>query len=237
MLYLNIVFALQEKDKKDEMEKESSQSEMLQHMYEPANEEDNLDQALEEHMRDLCVLSKTIPSKCVALLNEEFELRTQSWETAVSSIAEPSNIDSEGFKLSFEEFDRCFRQYEECEEENSFPEEFDDLTQQCRNLIQLKKVQSGMGLNDTQELLYGGRRKREAENPLQPQETGKHITRPGFEDLPSLSSPISSKDSAMKKASSSKIPRRKKGHMTPVTPISRASSLRKKVLTKSAGKT
>ena len=34
---------------------------------------------LEEHMRDLCVLSKTIPAKCAALLNEELELGTPLW--------------------------------------------------------------------------------------------------------------------------------------------------------------
>ena len=95
----------------------------------------------------------------------------------------------------------------------SFLQELHDLAQQCRNLIQLKKVQSGMGLNDTQELLYSGKRRREAENASQPEEKGKHLTRPGCEDLPSLSSPTSNKNTSMKKASSSRIPRRKKGRV------------------------
>ena len=94
-----------------------------------------------------------------------------------------------------------------------------------------------MGLNNTQELLFSSKRKAETAG----EETNDNISNrevgPDHDMLSSFTTPDlhTKKDNVT--SSTSMIPRLKKGKTTPVTPLTRRTSLRSKLLNKSVGKT
>lgn len=93
-----------------------------------------------------------------------------------------------------------------------------------------------MGLNNTQELLFSTKRKAETEGEETNDIVPNRVMGPDHDMLSSFATPDLHTKNDNVKSSTSKIPRLKKSKLTPVTPLTRPTSLRSKLLKKSAGK-
>ncbi|XP_065069437.1 uncharacterized protein LOC135694555 isoform X2 [Rhopilema esculentum] len=205
----------------------------LEKMYEEDSAID-LSQELDDNIKDLCKLRKSIPSKCCEVLDQIMEIKTPKMEN-LSSISsyeaiQPS-VENE-WKQFQSDFDKMMQKCKGSYEKNSLPEDFKLLVKHCETLMMLEDVQRGMGLDDTQELLFSGKKKQnDCETPL---EKKRSLRRSGLKDLPSLASSAGKRTSERKAGSLSKIPKLKQGTSTPRTPVSASTSLRKKLFRKAA---